>query len=176
MHKEWYAVYTQPGYEQRVQAGLKRKTKEVGKESLFGEILVPTERIIELVRGKKRTVERRLFPGYLLVQMALTDEAWHLVHSVPRVLGFVGEGNIPTPLSEADVGEIRRTIEAGKAAPRQKLRFTVGETVKVVDGPFRDFTGTVQEIKPERSRLRVAISVFGRPTPVDLDFIQVQAA
>jgi transcriptional antiterminator NusG len=175
MDKKWYAIYTQPGYEQRVQATLKRKIKEAGKETIFGEILVPTEKVIDRVKGKKQTVERRLFPGYVLVQMALTDETWHFVHSIPRVLGFIGEGNNPTPMSDQEVGEIIRTVESTRNAPRPKARFEVGERVKVVDGPFRDFAGTVQEIRPERSMLRVAISVFGRPTPVDLDFVQVEA-
>ncbi|HWP58436.1 MAG TPA: transcription termination/antitermination protein NusG [Candidatus Acidoferrales bacterium] len=176
MEKKWYAIYVQPGYEQRVQAALKKKIKEAAKEHLFGEVLVPTEKIIDRVKGKKQTVERRLFPGYVLVQMVMTDENWHFIHSIPRVLGFVGEGNTPTPMSDREVEEIMRTVESSKAAPRPKTRFVVGERVKVVDGPFRDFAGTVQEVRPERSMVRVAISVFGRPTPVDLDFVQVEAA
>ena len=175
MDKKWYAIYTQPGYEQRVQAVLRRKVKEARKEAAFGEVMVPTEKVIDRIKGKKQTVERRLFPGYVLVQMALTDETWHFVNSTPRVLGFIGEGNTPTPMSEEEVGEIMRTVESTKSTPRPKARFAVGETVKVVEGPFRDFAGTVQEVRPERSMLRVAISVFGRPTPVDLDFIQVEA-
>jgi transcription termination/antitermination protein NusG len=176
MDQKWYAIYTQPGYEQRVKTGLQRKITETGKKNFFGGILIPTEKVIDLVRGKKQIVERRLFPGYVLLQMVLSDEIWHLVNSVPRVLGFVGEGNAPTAMSEEEAREIMRTIEAGKAAARPQVRFDVGERVKVIDGLFRDFTGTVQEIKPERSRMRVTISVFGRPTPVDLDFIEVEAA
>jgi transcription termination/antitermination protein NusG len=176
MDKKWYAIYTQPGYERRVQGALRRKIKEVQKEAAFGEVLVPTENVIDRVKGKKQTVERRLFPGYVLIQMSLTDETWHVVHSIPRVLGFIGEGNTPTPMSEKEVDEIMRTVESTKSAPRQKARFAVGERVKVVEGPFRDFAGTVQAVRPERSMLRVAINVFGRPTPVDLDFIQVEAA
>jgi transcriptional antiterminator NusG len=175
--KQWYAIYTQPGYEQRVKIGLQKKVRETGNDAYFGEVLIPTEKVVDLIRGKRRTVERRLFPGYVLLQMVLTDDTWHLVHSIPRVLGFIGEESTPTAMSDEEVHEIIRTIEEGKtAAPRPRFRFTVGEKVKVVDGPFRDFTGTVQEIKPERSRLRVTISVFGRPTPVDLDFLQVEAA
>lgn len=176
MDKKWYAIYTQPGYEQRVQTALRKKVKEAHKEAVFGEIMVPTERVIDRVKGKKQTVERRLFPGYVLVQMALSDDTWHFVNSIPRVLGFIGEGDTPTPMSEQEVGEIIRTVESTQLVPRPKGRFAVGETVKVVEGPFRDFAGTVQEVRPDRSTLRVAISVFGRPTPVDLDFVQVEAA
>ena len=177
MQKEWYALRTHVGYEQRVKAALQQKLRQRGQEDAFGEIIVPTEKVVDLVRGKKQTVERRLFPGYLLVQMMFTPEIWHLVHSVPRVVGFIGESDIaPTPVPATKVREIVQQVEAGLAAPRPKTLFTVGEKVKVVEGPFRDFTGTVESVKPERARIRVAVSVFGRPTPVELDFLQVEAA
>jgi transcriptional antiterminator NusG len=176
MEKRWYAVYTIPGYEKRVKAALEKKIVQADKGELFGDIIVPTEKVIDLVRGKKQTVERRLYPGYVLVQMAYGPEAWHVVHSVPRVLGIVGEAAGPTEIPEAEVAEIRRQMELGHATPRPKFAFHVGEKVKVIDGPFREFTGTVEDVRPERSRLRVAISVFGRPTPVELDFTQVEAA
>jgi len=177
MEKQWYALRTHVGYEQRVKEALQQKIRERGQEDTFGEIMVPTEKVIDLVRGKKQTVERRLFPGYLLVEMAFNQDTWHMVHSVPKVVGFVGESDAaPTPIPAQQVQEILRQIEAGMAAPRPRTLFTIGERVKVVEGPLRDFTGTVQAVRPERARVRVAVSVFGRPTPVELDFLQVEAA
>lgn len=177
MEKQWYALRTHVGYEQRVKAALQQKIRERGQEDAFGETVVPTEKVIDLVRGKKQTVERRLFPGYLLVEMAFNHDTWHVVHSLPKVVGFVGESDTaPTPIPAQKVQEIRQQVEAGMAAPRPKTLFTIGEKVKVVEGPFRDFTGTVEAVKPERARVRVAVSVFGRPTPVELDFLQVEAA
>jgi transcriptional antiterminator NusG len=176
MEKLWYVIQTYVGYEHRVKAALERKIRESGKEDLFGEVLVPTERVVDLVRGKRQTVEQRLFPGYLLVQIVLNEEAWHLVHSVPRLVGFLGEGNTPAVLPEEEVQKIVHQIESGKGTPRLKVLFAIGEKVRVVDGPFRDFTGTVEAVRPDRSRIRLSISVFGRPTPVELDFIQVGAA
>ncbi len=177
MDKQWYVIRTQVGYEQRVKAALQQKVRERGQEDAFGEIVVPTEKVIDLVRGKKQTVERRLFPGYILVEMAFNQETWHVVHSLPKVVGFVGESDtVPTPIPVQKVQEILQQVEAGMAAPRPKTLFTIGERVKVVEGPFRDFTGTVEAVKPERARVRVAVSVFGRPTPVELDFLQVEAA
>jgi len=175
MEKRWYAVYVRVGYEHQAKEALKRKIAEAGRGDLFGEILVPTEKVIDLVRGKKQTVKQRLFPGYILIEMVLNEESWHLVRSTPRLVGFVG-GDSPAPIPEEEVREIIHRVETGKVQPRPRLHFTVGERVKVVDGPFRDFTGTVEAVNPQRSRVRVAINVFGRPTPVDLDSIQVEAA
>ncbi len=177
MEKQWYALRTHIGYEQRVKAALQQKVREHDQKDTFGEIVVPTEKVIDRVRGKKQTVERRLFPGYLLVEMAFTEDTWHVVHSIPQVVGFLGESDCaPTPIPAQKVEEILQQIAAGMAAPRPKTLFTVGEKVKVVEGPFRDFTGTVEAVKPERARVRVAVSVFGRPTPVELDVVQVEAA
>ena len=177
MEKQWYALRTHIGYEQRVKAALQQKVREHDQKDTFGEIVVPTEKVIDRVRGKKQTVERRLFPGYLLVEMAFTEDTWHVVHSIPKVVGFLGESDsAPTPIPAQKVEEILQQIAAGMAAPRPKTLFTVGEKVKVVEGPFRDFTGTVEAVKPERARVRVAVSVFGRPTPVELDVVQVEAA
>jgi transcriptional antiterminator NusG len=177
MNKQWYALRTHIGYEQRVKAALQQKIRERGQEDAFGAIMVPTEKVIDLVQGKKQTVERRLFPGYLLVELAFNNETWHLVHSIPKVVGFIGESaTAPTPIPAQKVQEILRQVAAGMAAPRPKTLFTIGERVKVVEGPFRDFSGTVEAVKPERARVRVAVSVFGRPTPVELDFLQVEAA
>jgi transcriptional antiterminator NusG len=177
MEKQWYALRTYVGYEQRVKTALQHKVRERGQEEVFGQVIVPTEKVIDLVRGKKQTIERRLFPGYLLVEMVFNEATWHVVHSLPKVVGFVGESDAaPTPIPAQKVQEILHQVAAGMAAPRPKTLFTVGERIKVVDGPFRDFSGTVEAVKPERSRVRVAVSVFGRPTPVELDFIQVEAA
>ena len=177
MQKQWYAIRTHVGYEQRVATALQRKICEGEQDDAFGEIMVPGEKVIDLVRGQKREVERRLFPGYILVQMALNDTTWHLVHSVPKVVGFIGESDkAPTPVPEEAIKTIRQQVAVGHATPRPKVRFVVGEKIKVIDGPFRDFNGIVESVKTERSRVRVAVSVFGRPTPVELDFVQVEAA
>lgn len=177
MEKQWYALRTHIGYEQRVKAALQQAVRARGQAEAFGEIIVPTEKVLDVVRGKKQTVERRLFPGYLLVEMVFNQETWHVVHSIPKVVGFIGASDTaPTPLPLHKVQEILQQVEAGMAAPRPQTLFAVGERVKVVEGPFRDFTGTVESVKPERARVRVAVSVFGRPTPVELDFLQVEAA
>lgn len=177
MQQQWYAIRTYVGSEQRVANALQRKIHEREQDDAFGEIIVPSEKVIDVVRGQKREVERRLFPGYLLVQMVLTDSTWHVVHSVPKVVGFIGESDrAPTPVPAAAIEKIRQQVAVGHAVPRPKMRFTVGEQIKIVDGPFRDFNGIVESVRPERSRVRVAVSVFGRPTPVELDFLQVEAA
>ncbi len=177
MHKQWYAVRTHVGYERRVKAVLQKKVHEHGQESLFGEIVVPTEKVIDLVRGKKQTVERCLFPDYVFVEMACTQAARHVVHAIPKIVGFVGEADTaPTPIPTEKIREILQQVEAGMAAPRSRQLFIVGERVKIVEGPLRDFTGTVESVKPERARVRVAVGVFGRPTPMELDFLQVEAA
>lgn len=176
MEKRWYAIQTYVGYEERVKAALEQKVRNKGKGDAFGEVMVPKEKVIDRVRGKRQTVDQRLFPGYIFAQIALDEEIWHLVHSVPKLVGFVGEPDAPVEVAEEEIKKILERIEAGKLSPRPKAIFSVGERVKVTDGPFRDFSGTVQEVRPERSRLRLSISVFGRPTPVELDFVQVEAA
>jgi transcriptional antiterminator NusG len=176
MQRKWYAIYAFPGYEHRVRVALLRKIREKKMESFFGEVIVPTERIVEIAHGQKRIVEQRMFPGYLLAQLDLTDEVWHLIRSIPKVKGLVGKGHYATALSDVEVQGILDRMEAAAAKPRRKTSFTVGETVKIVDGPFRDFTGIVEEFVPERSRLKVLISVFGRPTPVVLDSVHAEAA
>ncbi len=174
MKKQWYVIQTYVGFEQRVKAALERKIQITGKHNLFGEIILPKEKVMGLVKGKRQTVERRLFPGYLLVQMVFIEESWNLLRSIPKVIGVLGQGpEAPSVIAEEDV---RKIVETGMAAPRSRVVFVVGGNVRVVDGPFRDFTGTVESINSNRSRVRVALSVFGRPTPVDLDFIQVEAA
>ncbi len=174
MEKQWYAIQTYVGYEHRVKAVLQQKIHAQGLNEAFGEIFVPTEQVIDVVRGKKQIVERRLFPGYLFVQMALNEDTRHLVHSIPKVVGFLGESD--TAIPEAEVQKIRACMAASAATPCPRVTFSIGDKVKVVDGPFRDFVGTVEAVKPEHARVRVAVSVFGRQTPVALDFQQVEGA
>ena len=143
---------------------------------LFGEILVPSEKVVELVKGKKKTSSRKFFPGYILVNMALNDDTWHVVKSTPKVTGFVGGATDPPSISETEVRQIAQQVEEGAVKPKPKVFFETGENVKVVDGPFQDFNGVVEEVKPEKGKLRVLISIFGRATPVELDFIQVEKA
>lgn len=176
MHKQWYAIYAHPGYENRVKAALARKIRDKRMDDRFGEIVVPTEKVIEIVRGGKRIVERRMFPGYLLVQADLTDEGWHLIRSIPKVIGLAGRDKTPSALSDAGVRQISNRVGAAAVKPRPKAVFNVGDKVKIVEGPFRAFTGTVEEFNRERARLKVALSVFGRPTPVVLDPVHVEAA
>jgi transcriptional antiterminator NusG len=176
MNKQWYVIQTYVSFEHRVKAALERKIRTSGDDAIFGEILLPKEKVIDLVRGKKQTVEQRLFPGYLFAHLVLNEKSWNLVHSVPRVIGFLGEANVPMVVPEEEIRQIIERVESGLVKPRPKMLFVVGEKVKVVDGPFRDFTGTVESVNSSHSRVKVALSVFGRPTPVDLDFIQVEAA
>jgi transcriptional antiterminator NusG len=174
MEKKWYVVHTLSGFEHRAKAALEERVKQLGKQELFGEILVPTEKVIELVKGKKKTSSRKFFPGYILVQMALNEETWHIVKGTPKVTGFVGGGTEPPSLSEEEVKEIAHQMQEGAAKPKPRVSFSVGESVKVIDGPFVDFNGVVEEVRPERGKLRVRISIFGRATPVELEFVQVE--
>jgi transcriptional antiterminator NusG len=176
MKKQWYTISAYPGYENRAKKMLERKIRDYKLEDFFGDILVPTEKVLELAHGVKSIVERRMFPGYLLAQIALTDDVWHLIRSVPKVRGLVGGPNSPTVLSELEIEEVFSRVHAAEVKPRAKTDFAVGDRIKIVDGAFRDFSGTVDEFSPERGRVRVSISVFGRPTPVVLDPIQVEAA
>lgn len=174
MAKKWYVVHTFSGYEHKAKAALEERIKGFGKQELFGEILVPVEKVVELVKGKKKTSSRKFFPGYILVQMELNDESWHIVKETPKVTGFVGGGTNPAPVSEDEVKNITHQMEEGAIRPKPRILFSVGESVKVVDGPFADFNGVVEEVRPEKGKLRVLISIFGRATPVELDFVQVE--
>lgn len=177
MAKQWYVVHTFSGYEQKAKAALEERVKNLGKEDLFGEILVPAEKVVELVRGKKKTSSRKFFPGYILVQMELNDETWHIVKGTPKVTGFVGGGKEQPPsVTEEEVKKITQQVEEGAVKPRPRILFSAGENVKVVDGPFADFSGVVEEVRPDKGKLRVLISIFGRATPVELDFVQVERA
>ena len=175
--RSWYVVHTYSGYEHKVKAALEERIRGLGKPDLFGEILVPSEKVVELVKGKKKTSSRKFFPGYILVNMRLNNETWHIVKSTPKVTGFLGGATDPSSIpsiSEAEVREITHQMEEGAVKPKPKVLFEQGEQVKVIDGPFQDFNGVVEEVKPEKGKLRVLISIFGRATPVELEYGQVE--
>ena len=175
--KRWYVVHAYSGYEKRVMAGLNEAVERNGMESLFGDILVPTEEVVEIRDGKKRKSERKFYPGYVLVNMVMNDETWHLVKSTPRVLGFIGgTADKPAPITEREAEQILQRVESGLDKPRPKTMFEAGEMVRVNDGPFADFNGVVEEVDYEKSRLKVAVLIFGRSTPVELEFRQVEKA
>ncbi|MCS4506013.1 Transcription termination/antitermination protein NusG [wastewater metagenome] len=175
MAKRWYVVHAYSGFENQVKRSLQERVRRAGMEDQFGEILVPTEEVVEIKDGQKRRSERKFFPGYVLVQMEMTDETWHLVRNVPRVMGFIGgSSDRPAPISEREAEQILNRVKEGTEKPRPKVLFEVGEVVRVIDGPFTDFNGVVEEVNYEKSRLRVAVLIFGRSTPVELEFSQVE--
>jgi len=177
MAKRWYVVHAYSGFENQVKKALEERIKRAGMEDRFGEILVPTEEVVEMKEGQQRRSERKFFPGYVLVQMDMNDDSWHLVKEVPRVMGFIGASRgRPTPISDAEADQILNRVREGVEKPRPKVLFEVGEVVRVTDGPFNDFNGVVEEVNYEKSRLRVAVLIFGRSTPVELDFSQVEKA
>ena len=174
-HK-WYIVHAHSNFEKKVAQHLRDQARQQGLEENFSEILVPTEDVVEIRRGRKVNSERKFFPGYVLVKMELTDEAYHLVKNTPKVTGFLGSqgGTRPLPVSEKEVQNIIGQVEEGVERPKPTIRFDIGENVKVIDGPFASFDGVVESVDEERARLRVAVSIFGRPTPVDLEYNQVE--
>jgi len=177
MAKRWYVVHAYSGFENQVRRSLEERIARSGMEEKFGEILVPTEEVVEMREGQKRKSERKFFPGYVLVQMEMDDETWHLVKDVPKVMGFIGgTSDRPAPISDREADQILNRIQEGVEKPRPKVLFEVGEVVRVTDGPFNDFNGVVEEVNYEKSRLRVAVLIFGRSTPVELEFGQVEKA
>ncbi len=177
MSKRWYVVHAYSGYEKKVRDALIERIQLAGMEDIFGQILVPTEEVIEMRAGQKRRSERKFFPGYVLVQMELNDQSWHLVKDTPRVMGFIGgKADKPAPITEKEVDAILQRVEDGVEKPRPKTLFEPGEMVRVIDGPFNDFTAVVEEVNYERNRLQVAVQIFGRSTPVELEFGQVEKA
>ena len=170
----WYIIHTYSGFEKKVAETLKSRVEAEGFAGQFGQIMVPTENVIELRQGKKVVTPKLFYPGYVLVEMNLNDATWHLVHSTPRVTGFVGSGQMPSPLTPEEVDRIVNRVEAAAEHPKPKLKFDKGETVKIAEGPFKDFTGVVDEVNDDRSTLRVMVTIFGRATPVELDFDQVE--
>lgn len=171
---KWYVVHTYSGYEHKVKKGLEEKIKSLKLHDLFGEILVPAESVVEMKNGVEKTSTRNFFPGYILVRMVLNDETWHIVRAVPKVTGFVGGGKTPPPVPDEEVARITKEIDEGKLKPKPKATFEKGESVRVVDGPFTNFNGIVDEVKPEKAKLKVLVSIFGRATPVELSFMQVE--
>jgi transcriptional antiterminator NusG len=175
MAMNWYVVHAYSGFEAQVKRSLEERVRRAGKEDQFGEILVPTEEVVEMRAGQQRKSERKFFPGYVLVQMEMTDETWHLVKDVPKVMGFIGgSGDRPAPISEREANAILERVREGVEKPRPKVLFEPGEVVRVIDGPFNDFNGVVEDVDYEKSRLKVSVLIFGRSTPVDLEFGQVE--
>ena len=177
MDKRWFVVHVYSGYEKSIQRSLQERINLAGMQDRYGEILVPVEEVVEMKEGQKNLSERKFFPGYILVEMEMSDETWHLVNSTPKVTGFVGGSAMkPTPISAKEVQNILRQIQEGVEKPRPKVLFENGEAVRVKDGPFTDFHGNVEDVNYDKSKIRVSVSIFGRPTPVELDFSQVEKA
>ncbi|MDX8402324.1 MAG: transcription termination/antitermination protein NusG [Mariprofundaceae bacterium] len=176
MAKRWYVVQVYSGFEDKVAAMLKENAERAGLADKFGEILVPREEVVELKGGQKVTSSRKFFPGYILVEMEMNDDTWHVVKDTRQVSGFLGSGGKPRPMLPHEVEAIRRQIEEGVERPKPKVLFDVGDAVRVIDGPFASFNGVVEEVDAEKGKLKVSVSIFGRPTPVELDFIQVEKA
>lgn len=175
MAKRWYVVHAYSGFEAKVKRSLEERIKRFEMEDLFEQILVPTEEVVEMRGGQQRKSERKFFPGYVLVQMEMTDDSWHLVKDVPKVMGFIGgTGDKPAAISDKEADVILQRVQEGVEKPRPKVLFEPGEVVRVVDGPFNDFNGVVEEVDYEKSRLKVSVLIFGRSTPVDLEFGQVE--
>jgi len=175
MAKRWYVVHAYSGFEKTVQRTLLERIERAGMQDQFGEIMVPVEEVVEMKSGQKSISERKFFPGYVLVQMEMTDETWHLVKSTPKVTGFVGgTATKPTPISDKEVASILQQIQEGVEKPKPKVLFEVGEAVRVTEGPFTDFHGNVEDVNYDKSKIRVSVLIFGRATPVELDFSQVE--
>jgi transcription termination/antitermination protein NusG len=178
MSMRWYVVHAYSGFEKTVQRTLLERIARAGMQAMFGKILVPTEEVVEMRSGQKNISERKFFPGYVLVEMDMTDEAWHLVKNTPKVTGFVGgaHGRKPPPISEKEVDAIMNQMKEGVEKPKPKVLFEVGESVRVKEGPFTDFHGSVEDVNYDKSKLRVSVTIFGRATPVELEFGQVEKA
>jgi len=177
MAMRWYVVHAYSGFEKSVQRGLLERIERVGMKDFFGDILVPVEEVVEMKGGQKSISERKFFPGYVLVQMEMNDDTWHLVKNTPKVTGFVGGSALkPTPITEKEVADIMHQMQEGVEKPRPKVLFENGEMVRVKEGPFTDFNGTVEDVNYEKSKIRVTVTIFGRATPVELDFSQVEKA
>lgn len=173
MALKWYVVHVYSGFENKVKKALEERISASTCASKFGEVVVPTEEVVELVKGKRKTSSRKFYPGYILVNMELDDETWHIVNNTAKVTGFLGGRDKPTPISEEEVNQILNRMEVGKTKPQPKYLFEAGDDIRVIDGPFTNFNGVVEEVNPEKGKIRVLVSIFGRSTPVELDFVQV---
>ena len=171
--RNWYIVHTYSGFEERVRQNLKQRIEAMSMAEAFGEIRIPTETLVEMKGGKRREIQRKFFPGYIIIEMEMSDEAWHLVKNTPKVTGFVGTGKKPTPLTQEEVDQILTQVVTTKEKPKPKHVYEHGEHVRIIDGPFTNFTGVVEEVNLDRSTLKVMVTIFGRSTPVELDFLQV---
>ncbi len=172
--KQWYVVHTYSGFETKVKTSIEQRAKVFGLEEQIPRVIVPTEEVVEIKRGQKKITPQKFFPGYVLVEMEMNDETWHLVKSTPKVTGFVGSGVRPAPLPEEEVDEILHQMEVGAEKPKPKSVFQKGDKVRVIEGPFLNFTGTIEDLNPERGRLKVMVAIFGRLTPVELEYYQVE--
>ncbi|MEE8430187.1 MAG: transcription termination/antitermination protein NusG [Candidatus Desulfatibia sp.] len=173
MALKWYIVHVYSGFESKVKAALEERIASFHNPEKFGEVLVPTEEIVELVKGKRKTSARKFYPGYILIRMELDDETWHVVNNTAKVSGFLGGRERPAPISDEEAEQIIKRMEAGKDKPQPKYFFESGDEIRVIDGPFKNFNGTVDEVNPEKGKIRVLVSIFGRATPVELEFVQV---
>lgn len=173
MALKWYVIHVYSGFENQVKAALEERIESLGQADKFGKVVVPTEQVVELVKGKRRESSRKFYPGYILVQLELDDETWHIVNNTAKVTGFLGGRERPSPISDAEAEKILERMEAGKLKPKPKFYFEAGDEIRVIDGPFANFNGTVEEVSPEKGKIRVLVSIFGRATPVELDFVQV---
>lgn len=171
---KWYVIHTQTGYESRVKSSLETRAEAAGLKQVLSQILIPTEKVSEVKEGKKKISERKFFPGYILVEMVLSDESWYLVKNTPGISGFVGSGNRPIPLREADVDAILKQQEEKTSKPKPKVEFSFGESVRVKEGAFANFNGVIDEINPNKGKLKVMVTIFGRATPVELEYWQVE--
>jgi len=179
MAKKWYVVHTYSGFENKVKKSLEERARQEKLQDFIGETLIPMEQVVEMVKGEKRTSKRKFFPGYVLVNMEMTDATWHLVKGTPKVTGFVGSAKNPRDVpsvSDEEVARLTSQISEGSLKPKPRVQFEDGDQVRVIDGPFANFNGTVEEVKPDKGKLRVLVSIFGRATPVELDFMQVEKA
>ena len=170
---KWYIVHVYSGFESKVKIALQEQISLSPHPEKFGEVVVPTEDIVELVKGKRKTSSRKFYPGYILIQLELDEDTWHVVNNTSKVTGFLGGREKPTPIPDAEVAVILNRMEAGKAKPQPKYYFETGDEIRVIDGPFTSFMGTVEEVNPEKGKIKVLVSIFGRPTPVELEFVQV---
>ena len=172
-NKKWYIVHVYSGFEGKVKTALEERIQSSPLAEKFGKVLVPTEEVVELVKGKRKTSSRKFYPGYILVQMEMNNETWHIVNSTAKVTGFLGGRSSPTPLTDEEAEQILNRMETGKLKPQPKFFFEFGDEIRVIDGPFTNFNGTVEEVNPEKGKIKVLVSIFGRSTPVELDFVQV---